>query len=321
MANLDNRPDPRHRQRAARIADWAISPFLTARARRTGQASGFPIAMADLGGGSMNLLSSICKRLVSHHPQVAQERDFQWTIVDLATQDPASRTASPRLRCQMRYAEYVPIDYRKWIEQQAIESASDTWDVILLCRVLNNESLFSIQQTRDPDEIRILAGRAEDSTHNIADRCCPHRCLDEVMPRTNDLIASNAKVSIRGGRSFRQVSASLYFELLDRATRSGISDAHGGTRSVFFPLRSFSRESLLLRDGSSMIGHLARLGRLLVIEDVDLNASALREHLASHRLTDIVAADVTDRARMQLGSLLCVAPKEEAACLPGRRIW
>jgi hypothetical protein len=202
-----------------------------------------------------------------------------------------------------------------------IESASDTWDVILLCRVLNNESLFSIEQTRDPDEIRILAGRAEGPTHNIADHCCPHRCLDEVMPRTNDLIASNAKVSIRGGRSFRQVSASPYFELLDRATRSAISDAHGGTRSVFFPLRSFNRNSLLLRDGSSMIDHLARLGRLLAIEDVDLNASELREHLVSNRLTDIVAADVTDRARMQLGSLLCVARKEEAAHLPGRRIW
>lgn len=50
-------------------------------------------------------------------------------------------------------------------------------------------------------------------------------------------------------------------------------------------------------------------------------APELREHLASHRLTDIVAADVTDRARMQLGSLLCVARKEEAAHLPGRRIW
>lgn len=102
---------------------------------------------------------------------------------------------------------------------------------------------------------------------------------------------------------------------------AGGSASHTGEPPVFFPLRSFNCDSMLLSDSSSLIASLVKLGNLVVIEDVDLNADELREHLASHGLTEVAASDATNRKRMRLGSLFCLARTDEAANLPGRRVW
>ena len=80
-------------------------------------------------------------------------------------------------------------------------------------------------------------------------------------------------------------------------------------------------EALILPDGSSMLDRLCRLAGMVVIEDVDLHAEVLIDHLKKCGLDHLAASDATDRVRMQSASLLCVCSRELETALPGRRIW
>ena len=70
-----------------------------------------------------------------------------------------------------------------------------------------------------------------------------------------------------------------------------------------------------------MLERLSVPADLIVIEDVDLHADLLVEHMDKRKLDGLGASDATDRVRMQSASLLCVSRRELAAALPGRRIW
>jgi hypothetical protein len=59
----------------------------------------------------------------------------------------------------------------------------------------------------------------------------------------------------------------------------------------------------------------------VVIEDVDLDASQLRNHLHQHQLFKLAATDATDRSPMHTANLLCISERKNASILPGWRLW
>ncbi|MEX2389506.1 MAG: hypothetical protein WD534_16645 [Phycisphaeraceae bacterium] len=315
---LSFKTDPRCRQRAKAITDWAISPFLSQRQALAGWRSGSELALVDIGGGSGALLGAVCKRLVAEHRTLLGDRRFVWSIVDLSLQDASRQTASPELRQQMSYIDYQPTDYKTWLSNEDEQHERSSSDVVLICRLLNNLSRMGIEMSNAPDVRAALTRRRGEAT-SAAD-FHPADCLDEPTPDCTALIASNGRAKVFGGTTFRQASLSDYFRGLRRISQP-LPSASPPEDSLFFPLRRFDHDALMLDNGSSIFDQLCRRTELVVIEDVDLTPELLQEHLAARGLHHLAASDATDRVRMQTGNLLCITRREFESALPRRRIW
>lgn len=309
---LSFKPDPRSRQRGESIADWAVAPFLES--QRSIQRGRAEVSFVDLGGGSGALLAEICKRLVREHGPVLGDRKFSWSIVDVSPQDASRRTQSRELRPYMSYLEYLPAEYARWIVEEC-RDGHPKYNLALVCRLLNNLSSIEIEFSSDPNVIAELSTvrkrPAPDITH-------PADCLAGRSPDCRSLVASNSRIRLHGGTTFRQASLSDYFRALHRI-RHGSLEA--GERALYFPVRRFHEEALILPDDSSMLDRLCQLAGMVVIEDVDLHAEVLIDHLKKRGLDHLAASDATDRVRMQSASLLCVCSRELETALPGRQIW
>jgi len=319
-AALRSKPDPWSRRRAQQIADCAIGPFLAScETKPPGPAEG-ELAFADIGGGSGILVSHLCQNLLEKWAHGVAGRSFAWTFVDLSVRDPARHTGNRRLRRAMSFAEYVEADYRSWALREAREPATPKWNVALVCRLLNNLSTFSIEWTTDGGEQAVL-GAGRPCLSRTPDRVWhPVACLRPRDAHPLRLLVSTGQVELRGGRSVRQPSLTDYFEALHRLMRYGGQTTDGGS-AIFLPVRRFNPNALVLEDGSSLFERLCAIADLVVVEDVDLAPPLLVRHLEHHRLAGLAASDATDGRRMHSACLLCVARRDLAPFLPGRRLW
>lgn len=309
---LSFKPDPRSKQRGERVADWAVVPFLES--QRSIHRDRVEVSFVDLGGGSGALLSEISKRLVKEHRPVLGSQKFSWSIVDVSPQDASRRTHCRELRPAMSYIEYLPADFAAWVMEES-RDGRQKYDVALVCRLLNNLSRIDIESSSDP---KVSAELSTVRKRPAPDVLHPADCLAGPSPDCRSIVASNSRVRLHGGITFRQASLSDYFRALRRVIHpQGEEDE----RAIYFPVRRFNQAGLILPDGSSMPDRLSRLAGMVVIEDVDLHANGLVEHLKKRKLDHLAASDATDRVRMQSASLLCVSQRELETALPGRRIW
>lgn len=306
------KPDPRSRQRGERIADWAVAPFL--HSQRSIPPGRSEVSFIDLGGGSGALLAEVCKRLVKEHGPVLGERKFSWSIVDVSPQDASRRTQSRELRPYMSYLEYLPADLARWLMEES-QDGQRKYNLALVSRLLNNLSRIEIESSSDPDVIAKLSAVRKRPASGVIH---PADCLSEPSPDCRSLVASNARVRLHGGTAFRQASLSDYFQALHRISHAS---QEAGESTVYFPVRRFNEEALILPDDSSMLDRLCQLAGMVVIEDVDLRAEVLIDHLKNRGLDHLAASDATDRLRMQSASLLCVCSRELETALPGSQIW
>ena len=309
---LSFKPDPRSRQRGERIDDWAVAPFVES--QRSIQRGRAEVSFVDLGGGSGALLAEICKRLVKEHGPVFGDRKFSWSIVDVSPQDASRRTQSRELRPYMSYIEYLPADFAAWVMEESRDDRQK-YDVALVCRLLNNLSRIDIESSSDPKVISELSTVRKRPAPDVIH---PADCLVGPSPGCRSLVASNSRARLQGGITFRQASLSDYFRALHRlAHPQGEEDE----RAIYFPVRRFNEEALILPDGNSMLDRLSRLAGMIIVEDVDLHAEVLVDHFRNLGLNQLAASNATDRVRMQSASLLCVTRRELEATLPGRQIW
>ncbi len=100
-----------------------------------------------------------------------------------------------------------------------------------------------------------------------------------------------------------QFSLSDYFKAI-RLIIGGKVDERDET--VYVAIRRFDDGAFVLPSGQSLIAQLMRMGDRLIIEDVDLTARHLREHLERFDLDGLCATDVTDRQRMRGASMTLV---------------
>ncbi len=311
---LSHRPDPRSKQRGASITDWAVAPFL--KGSLSQGTNDREIRLIDIGGGTGALLSAICSRLVAEHEALVTNRRFVWSIVDLGLQDASRRVNNAALRRHMSYLEYIPSDYMSWLEEADTFSPDRRAHVLLACRLFNNMSRFSIERSSDTDlsaQLTTVRGRRN------SEGCHPADCLIEP-DGDRLLVASNSRVRMGAGSTFRQASLSDYYQGL--AVAAGVV-AHDSMSSheLWYPYRVLEQDSLLMEDGRSIFNRMCKVANLVVIEDVDLTPALLKTHLKQTACFDLAASDATDRVRMQSARLTCVTSKQLAAHLPGRRIW
>ncbi len=308
--------DPRAARRADWIADRAIGPFLCSLWANRPEEPNAPLAIADLGGGSGQLTECIWDKLVQGHPDIVQGRDLFWHLVDLKPHNTARLIRQKKLRVALAELRCVRADWKDWILRSA--TSLQRFHVLLLCRLLNNFSKFSVESVYDWYQIRLLS-KGQVSRLAWKNRSfMPHICLAEGGGGPSSLVASNARVRRGRLRAFVQLSLSDYFrgiQLLSRPPTA--SSGH----DIYFAARRFDDASLLLPDGQSILAALCALSDLVVIEDVDFNAKAILRHMKTNGLSNLAASDATDRVKMQGANLLCVSERKNEGFLPGRRIW
>jgi len=148
--------------------------------------------------------------------------------------------------------------------------------------------------------------------------------LPEVALRpendSNHLVIMNSTVRVKTGTVFRQLSLSRYFQAVHEVCRLPSSSPKEDT-TVFYPLRSFSEESLLMPDGQNLLSRLCSLGKCVIIEDVDLDSRNLRKFVQKHDLAHLAATDLTRKLHLTTSNLLCVAERQYEHLLPGVKIW
>jgi len=153
----------------------------------------------------------------------------------------------------------------------------------------------------------------------------PVRCLAAEGDGQERLIASNARLRLTEGCTFRQFSLSPYFlglKLALDARTPRLRDEHAG-RSVFLPVRSFRQACLLTQSGDSLLGALARKSNLLVIQDADMRPQEMKEHCDTFGLDDLAALDTTRTAGLRGHFSYVVGRRTDAALqgLKGNRLW
>jgi hypothetical protein len=89
-------------------------------------------------------------------------------------------------------------------------------------------------------------------------------------------------------------------------------EVSGEDGTIHALVRRFDGSALVLANGRSIIGELMTLADRIVVEDLDLSASRLEEHIAQSGLKDLCVADMTDR-RGGRGASVSVISRREAS--------
>jgi len=313
--------DTRVKQRSTRIAELAIGPILDNLLSSGMVAPGSDIRVADLGAGSGDLTRQIITRLGVRHSELFQRHRLSWTLVDVSLSGLQRHAFNRRFSQWLSQLRCKRLDYIRWTELQRQSGDCKPFHLILACRLLNNTSLFSIGCATDWQEVSRLVGKGLEYFEWIEGAYLPDVALRCGKLGSDRLMASNAKVSLPNGFSYRQASLSDYFRGLHILAGEKRIESKPSQHPVFFPIRKFNESAIIMSNGSTLLERLCSLSSAVVIEDVDLDAAALRRLLQRHGLQNLAASDATNRSRMHSANLLCIAERHEESILPGRRIW
>lgn len=309
-----NKHDTRIKQRSARIAELAVEPILERLIARNAVSKNMEVRIADLGAGTGDLTRKIIERSVARFPDFTKHNRFSWTLVDVGFGNIKRHAYSRQISQLLSNLRCERSDFIHWLERQPSSCDGKPFHIIFLCRLLNNASLFSIGWVDDWQQVKKLSNR-ELEFHAWQEGSY----LPGIALRDGELFASNARIPLLRGSTYCQLSLSDYYRGLYLLSGNQITNIQ--PHAIFFPIRRFNESAFDLPSGGSGIEKLCSLGNVVVIEDVDLDASTLRRYLYKHNIQGLAASNVTDRSRMHTANLLCLAGKEDESLLPGCRIW
>ncbi len=307
---FSHKSDPRSKPRAQLLAESAIHPFLKSSFTENNNERR-NINIADLGGGSGIMLRHIWEHILNTDRTLKENWYLNGSIVGLRVQNPARHFSKGSIRTNMSSLDYQQIDYINWINKQPETFQLDT---ILMCRLLNNQSLFDIESSDDEGKLWYLSGQQFPPEIIINKKYNPIYCLDLKNYCPENLIHTNAKTRLSEDCSaYRVISLTDYYKAM--ATCLGLDVAEN---FFYYPVRKFNSLSLLDSEGRSIIGKLLKVAKLTVIEDVDLTANYLAKHLKEHSLNCAISAINVD-ARYS-SQVLAVCDKKYEHILPGVKI-
>lgn len=313
---LARKTAPRALGRAVWIADHTIGPFFRDKWMTMPQEASKAFAIADIGGGSGQLTECIWDRMVHHYPAMTAGRKLFWHLIDLKPHNIARLLRQKTVLANVAELRCFRADWKDWIAGNS--TLTQRHHMVLLGRLLNNFSNFSVESVDDWFQIQLLS-KGRISLREWKNRSYePRKCLAESGPGASYLVASNARVKFGRIRAFAQLSLSDYFRgihLLYQPT------TNVGKDKVYFAARIFDDKCLLFSTGKSVLAALCAFSDLVVIEDIDFSAQALRRHMKVNNLSDLAASDATDRVKMQGTNLLCISERQHERFLPGRQIW
>lgn len=316
ILGFSNKSDPRSKQRSQVLADLAISPFLSKRFSNNAQ----EVSFVDIGSGNGALASGIWRQILKTQPYIAQNCKLSCSMVGLRVQDPLRHFNKGLLRGTISYLDYFQADYLQWIQQQKLTQGNYKFDIALICRLLNNLSVFKLSFSNNWQIIQKLGESELSEADLLSRRFEPSNCLSMDNLSTESIFLKNSNVLLDSEKSFRHLSLSNYYKGLQLLHNEDVSN-NGDTNTIYFPIRQFNAACLQLPDGKSVLKKLCNLARLVVIEDTDLTENDLIKHLTEYNLENITASHVNKHNRINSAQIFCLCNSEFKDILPGKRIW
>lgn len=309
VSGFSRKADPRSKQRAELLADSAIYPFLKSLLKDDNQERS--INIVDLGGGSGIMLRHIWEHVINKNNTARENWYLDGSIVGLRVQNPARHFSKGSIRANMSYLDYRQMDYIDWINGQ---SEIPKFDVILMCRLLNNLSAFDIRTTDNEGQLWYISGQHNYPEVIINKQYDPTICLNQKEPHHENLINTNGKTRLSAYHvAYRTASLTDYYKAISACMGMDVADD-----TYYYPVREFNRQSLLNSEGQSIIGKLSKITGLTIIEDVDLTTNCLAEHIREHKL-NCVASAINVNARYS-SQVLAICDKKYEDILPGIKI-
>jgi len=311
LANgFSRKSDPRSKPRAQLLAESVILPFLKTSLEENSNEK-CDIHITDIGGGSGIMLRHIWEHILSKDGTAKENWCLNGSIIGLRVQNPARHFSKGSIRANMSYLDYQQIDYINWINKQPEMFQLDT---VLMCRILNNLSLFDIEAVDDEGALWYIAGQQNLPEIMISQKYNPIYCLNPENYCPKNLIHTNAKTRLSEDRSaYRVISLTDYYKAIAICMDMKIEEDF-----YYYPVRKFNPLSLLNSKDRSIIEKLSRIAKLTVIEDVDLTANYLVKHIQEHNLNCVISAINTDLRYSS--QVLAVCDKRYENCLPGIKI-
>ena len=273
--------DTRCRERAMLITGAAICPILKNVADTQNV-----LSIADIGGGTGELGKNILTQIFQSEKD--QRKKVAWEIVDVDFKNFRRHLKNKRIGIRFHSIRCERQNMFDWIEKHMKKRLNNKpFQIILLCRLINNLSDYRIFGTTCWYEALRLTGKKISKTDWLNGKHHPIKALD-TEGNVNDLNIMNSTIRCNIGTTFRQASLSPYFQAVHEACGMGLLFPQEKT-TIFYPLRSISELSLQTFDGKSLIDRLCSLGEFVIIEDVDLSARCLRDHLEKHQLFHLTA--------------------------------
>ena len=166
-------------------------------------------------------------------------------MVGLRVQNPLRHFNKGSLRGTISYLDYHQSDYMQWLQEQKLAQGNHKFDVALLCRLLNNLSVFELDSSNDWRIIHKLGETRLSKTSWIDRRFEPHNCLNPDNLSTENIFLKNSNVLLKHGKSFRHLSLSSYYkglQLLDNKSTLNVKDIN----AIYFPIRQFNPGELTI---------------------------------------------------------------------------
>lgn len=295
--------------RASCITKFAVAPIL-----KKLQSPEYKIL--DLGAGSGELVKSICIESAKNEYKQGRSCRFSVTLVDVDFHKPERHAVNRHFFQATKDYVCRRSDFREWIDLEFESSHRESYDIVLMCRLLNNTSDFEIEQIDDWLQVSRFNRKRLDYRQWQEERYLPHNVLASDLQK-NDLHITNARIPLLRGHTYSSASLSKYYQGISMLQTEPM--CHPGGPPIFYLVRRLPEQRLIQNDGRSLIEKTCRISRIVVVEDVDLDAATLRSHLRRFKLNSLAAFDLTDRKRMQVSQLFCVCQTKYAEVFPAAR--
>ena len=143
--SLLSKNDARCRERAKTITEAAIRPFYVNLEDSGGFYQAKEMSVADIGGGTGELGRFIFERLFQgeRHPK----NQISWEIVDVDFKNFHRHLSNKKIGTCFRAIKCKRQDMRAWLGSKQKVSCDKSYDLILLCRIINNLSDYTIMGT------------------------------------------------------------------------------------------------------------------------------------------------------------------------------
>ncbi len=307
---FSRKSDPRSKPRAQMLAESAIHPFLKSSLANDNNENR-DVNITDIGGGSGIMLRHIWEHILDKDRSAKDNWYLNGSIIGSRVQNPARHFSKGQIRANMSYLDYQQIDYINWIRKQ---SETHQLDVVLMCRLLNNLSLFDIESSDDEGRVWYISGQQFAPEIIINKKYNPIHCLNPGNYCPENLVHTNAKTRLSADRSaYRVISLTDYYNAM--LTCMGMDT---GDDFYYYPVRKFNHLSLLNSEGKSIIEKLSKIAKLTLIEDVDLTVNYLAKHIQEYNLNCVISAINTDLRYSS--QVLAVCDKRYENILPGIKI-
>ncbi len=306
---FSRKSDPRSKQRAELLAELALLPFLKSLLADNNEKH--DINIVDLGGGSGIMLRHIWEHILSKDPDAKEKWCLNSSLIGLRVQNPARHFTKGTIRGNMAYIDYQQMDYIDWINKQ---TEFFKFDTILMCRLLNNLSMFHIEKSDDEGKLWYISGQKNSPEIIINKKYNPVHCLNPQDYHPENLIHTNGRTRLSEDCiAYRAISLTDYYKAMSFCLNIDVND-----KMFFYPVRKFNADSLLNSDGDTVIGKLSKISKLTVIEDVDLTANYLVKHIQRRQLN--LMASVINANSKYSSQVLAVCGGKYEDILPGVRI-